>query len=43
METFGLIMIYSAMMLAILGTIGGVFVFVGVWLSDQSEEPEQHA
>lgn len=43
METFGLILIYSAMMMAILATIGGVFVFFGTWITDQSEEPEQHA
>ena len=43
METLGLITMYSIMMLLGLSAVSAAFVFVGVWLSDESEEEEDAA
>lgn len=42
METLTAILFYSALMLAGLGTAAAVFVFAGIWLSDQTDEPDAH-
>lgn len=42
MEVFGLIAIYSVMMLTGLSVLAGGFVFLAKWVVDNSEEPEGH-
>lgn len=40
METFGLIMFYSTLVLAGLSALAAAFVFLGTWLADATVEPD---
>jgi hypothetical protein len=42
METFLLIMFYSALVLVGLSVLGGALVAVSMWLVDNSEEQHAH-
>lgn len=42
METLGLITLYSILVLTGLSLASAVFVFLGIWISDQSDEDSAH-
>ena len=42
METLGQITLYSIMMLVGLSAVSAAFVFLGIWVSDQSDEDASH-
>ena len=42
MSTFVSIGIYSVMVLGALSAVAGAFIFLSIWLVDQSEDHEAH-
>lgn len=42
MGTFGLITVYSILVLVGLSIVSAMFVFLGIWIADQSDEEHAH-